>query len=507
MRSNNVSSIPNNIVTVLATVTKGLKGNLVISPEEIAFGKFDDNDSRFYCIDNKSYYESLEDNLYDIEDGKLYYCFERTIDELKELYGENLTKNNLMNNYMSDVLDTYNIAIKDSNGKFTIHSVPYESIGKRSNDPIEEITSPSEKSEVKVSKVEVKKPAIITKDENSILNRVNLLEFEKYLKDRVIGNDKVLENVASKMLWNLSAKNPKLVENMLNLGPTGTGKTYTFELISEYLGVPLVIYNSSSLSTAGYQGQDTNDLLKKVYNEADGKIELANKAIVILDEIDKVKNTKLDIKEQAQNDLLALLGGSEIDVELNAHTGQTVTLNTKSMTFVGCGAFTSIFDAEKEINHNPIGFLTPEERKKIEEENAKKKLKTEISDEDLIKYGMMRELIGRFPNRNVYANLDAKGLKRVLKEAKDSILSLRLERYLEDFNTEVICTDPFIDGIVNLALKEDLGGRGLNKVCADLFERLDRRMLIEDHTEHKVLRLTKKNIENKDNFKFTVKKM
>ena len=507
MRNNNVSSIPNDTVVILATIVRDADGNLVINPQEIAFGKFDEQSTSFYCIDNSEYYESLSDNLYDLEEGKLYYCFDKTIDELRNVYGEDLTNNALMYNYMCDILDTFNIALKEDN-KYTIHSIPLSVLKNKGNDPINEMNSSNnDDDKVKEKPKEIVKPTIIINDKKSNNNHVDLLEFEKYLKDRVIGNDRVLENIASTMLLNLTAPNPKLVDNVLNIGPTGTGKTYTFELISEYLGVPIVIYNTSSLSTAGYQGNDTNDLLKQVYDSADGKIEVANKAIIILDEIDKLKNTKLDIKEQAQNDLLALLGGSEIEVELNPHTGATCKLNTKSMTFVGNGAFTEIFDGKTKFAHNPIGYFTPEQRAEMDKKKEEKKFKTEVTDEDLIKYGLKRELIGRFAKRNVFTNLDAKGLAKVLTDAKESVLNLKKQRYLEQFNTELKCDSSFIDAVVELALKEKLGGRSLNKVCANIFERVDRQMLIEDHTDHKVLKLTRKNVENPDKFTFRKKKI
>ena len=570
MKNNNVSSNPNDTVAIICSVVKGVDDSYSIDTLEVAYGKLDEKGTDFICIDNKQSYECLSDNLYDLEEGKQYYCFDKTVEELRNIYGEEHNINELMISYLRSIFETYNFINKDEDNKYNIHSVPKVIIDKKSDDPIKEIESSTQltvsdyitKKNGDSKLIEVPKPNIILPDSNSILNRVNLLDFEKYLKERVIGNDKVLENIASTMLLNLSSPNPKLVDNILNIGPTGTGKTYTFELISEYLGVPLIIFNTSSLSTAGYQGYDTNDLLKQVYLKADGDVEKANKAIVILDEIDKLKSSKLEIKEQAQNDLLALLGGSIVEVELDAQRGTTVTLNTKGMTFVGCGAFTELFNPgaakdkeeehldpyskllyqkakeedeketkrkleikEMEIKRIPIGFHTSEELFKIEEEHAKKlkeyeeekqknqseqensRTRTEVTDEELIKYGLKRELIGRLPKRNVFANLDAQGLTRVLTEAKESVLNLKKERYLQQFNTELECDKSFIEGVVDLALKENLGGRSLNKVCSQIFERVDRQMLIEEHTEHKVLKLTKKNIEDKNNFEFTVKKM
>ena len=558
MKNNNVSSNPNDTVAIICSVVKGVDDSYSIDTLEVAYGKLDEKGTDFICIDNKQSYECLSDNLYDLEEGKQYYCFDKTVEELRNIYGEEHNINELMISYLRSIFETYNFINKDEDNKYNIHSVPKVIIDKKSDDPIKEIESSTQltvsdyitKKNGDSKLIEVPKPNIILPDSNSILNRVNLLDFEKYLKERVIGNDKVLENIASTMLLNLSSPNPKLVDNILNIGPTGTGKTYTFELISEYLGVPLIIFNTSSLSTAGYQGYDTNDLLKQVYLKADGDVEKANKAIVILDEIDKLKSSKLEIKEQAQNDLLALLGGSIVEVELDAQRGTTVTLNTKGMTFVGCGAFTELFNPgaakdkeeehldpyskllyqkakeedeketkrkleikEMEIKRIPIGFHTSEELFKIEEEHAKKlkeyeeekqknqseqensRTRTEVTDEELIKYGLKRELIGRLPKRNVFANLDAQGLTRVLTEAKESVLNLKKERYLQQFNTELECDKSFIEGVVDLALKENLGGRSLNKVCSQIFERVDRQMLIEEHTEHKVLKLTKKNIE------------
>ncbi|MBQ7240312.1 MAG: AAA family ATPase [Bacilli bacterium] len=507
MRNSDVSSMPNDRVAILVTVSNGIDDTLIINPEEIAFGKLDETGTKFYCIDNSKSYEPLDKNLYNLEPGKLYYCFDKSIVELKDIYGDNLNTNALMCCYMSNILDTLNIAIKGDKNKYNIHSIPYESIKKRTSDPIEEITRPEEKNETIVEEKLKKNDnsvktvysnlrAVDYTDPASVLRNINNIEFENYLKERVIGNDRVIEDTVTTILMNLSTNNPKLVNNILTVGPTGTGKTYTYELISEYLGVPFVRINASTLSTAGYKGDDTSDLLGKIWEASKHNIALANKAIVMLDEFDKLKKTDLSIKESAQNDLLTLLEGSKIDFEVNSHTGERLELDTGCMTFIGSGAFSELFSDKKVGITNPIGFLTPEQR--VEFEKNKKTSKTSITKAELIKYGIKEELIGRFRKYNIYANLDAEGLKRVMKESKESILNLTKERYLNQFNVEFDCDDSFIDEIVRLALEENLGGRSLNNVTETVFGRIDRQVLMLDHSERNYFTLTRENVLDND---------
>ncbi|MCR5483516.1 MAG: AAA family ATPase [Bacilli bacterium] len=515
MNNDNVISLPNDYFVILCSTTKDADGNLILNPQEVAFGKFKDLDNSFYCILNSKSYESLYDNMNNLEEGKLYYCFERSLDELRELYGENLDNNDLASHYMVDVLDTYNIAIKDGSS-YTIHSIPLSAIEKRSDDPIEELTRPEEKNETIVEEKPKKNDnsvktvysnlrAVDYTDPDSVLRNINNIEFENYLKERVIGNDRVIEDTVTTILMNLSTNNPKLVNNILTVGPTGTGKTYTYELISEYLGVPFVRINASTLSTAGYKGDDTSDLLGKIWEASKHNIALANKAIVMLDEFDKLKKTDLSIKESAQNDLLTLIEGSKIDFEVNSHTGQRLELDTGCMTFIGSGAFSELFSDKKVGITNPIGFLTPEQR--VEFENNRRKSKTSITKAELIKYGIKEELIGRFRKYNIYANLDAEGLKRVMKESKESILNLTKERYLNQFNVEFDCDDSFIDEIVRLALEENLGGRSLNNVTETVFGRIDRQVLMLDHSERNYFTLTRENVLDNDKKLVLRKKM
>lgn len=498
MKKNNVSSTPNNMVAIICKVIKGVDEDYLIDARTANFGKIEEYGTDFYCMDNKKTYKSLKDNLYNLNLDEEYYCFEKSIDELKNIYGKNKDNCKLALDYLKTICSVQNSIEKEKN-EYSIHCVNKTIIRNATSDPVEA----SKINTIEEDKEEKKDFSSVNyvKDhsgDNGYINNVNLRDFEKYLKDRVIGNERVVENMGSSILYNLRTDNSEEVSNILNIGPTGTGKTYTCKTIAKYLDIPFVRIDCSNLSTAGYFGDNINDILVQLYEYAKGDIKIANKSIILLDEIDKIANTKLEIKEQAQRDLLNLTGGNDIRVTLNAHSGKHVMLNTGCMTFVAAGAFSELYH-EKMNPKREIGIFP--EKQKEEMERKRKQAKFEITDKDLIKYGLKDEFIGRFPKVNIYDKLDKEGLKRVLVDAKESILKLKMETYLNIYNTELTYDSSFIDAAVARAIELERGGRSLNKVMADVFERLDREIQLNDFTKHKRLVLTRKIVDNPDSFK------
>ena len=295
---------------------------------------------------------------------------------------------------------------------------------------------------------------------------------------------------------NYAAKNANEVEAMLSIGPTGSGKTETYKLIAEYLGVPLTLYDSTSITAAGYVGKDIDDVLKTVYNNAGGDRQKAEKSILVFDEIDKLAMHGSDVKdEQVQYALLKVLDGHKYNVSLEKG-GKSVDLDTSFMTIAGLGAFPEIFAQKKKNKNNKIGFSSSSET----EDDLD--LLT-VTTEELVKFGMLAELIGRFTNQYVYKELTKDNLRRILLESKNSPLILKANRYLTEFNTQLIHDDSFIEAIVERAFEKKTGGRSLNSLIKQTLKKCDRELLsmrAHDGDKPKVLRLTGDTVENHRRF-------
>ena len=514
MRNNDVSSVPNDTVVVICTVQKALDDSFLINPIEVAFGKLDENGNDFYCIDSSENYESLADNFYNLDEGKRYYCFDRTIDELKLEFGENDKINTLMVKYFLTILKTYNVIKKNDKGMYQIYSISKEDLESKSDDPITEVNYKKAKLEVpSVVRVNTKtstntneayeeevKPRI-----NPLVDGLDLDDFEKYLKARVVRNDEVIENIATTIAMNMTATDPRDVENILSIGSTGSGKSYTFKVIGEYLSIPVEFVDCTQLSAAGYVGDSIEDYLKKVYVASEGNIDLSNRSILILDEFDKLKKSELDMKEAAQDSLLKLVEGHKYDVEIDKNRGTTVRLDSTGMTIVGCGAFSEIFEKRENGDKQAIGYKSQSEREREEKERLERKQSImndpySVTDEELKEYGFKAEFIPRFQNRNVYVPLDEEGLIDALKHSKDSVMLSKIRRYLKQFNTELICDDSFVEAVAAEAIKLKCGGRSLGKVCTRAFKATDRELLKMDPTKKKVLRVTGETVKNNKKF-------
>ena len=226
--------------------------------------------------------------------------------------------------------------------------------------------------------------------------------------------------------------------------------------------MPLTIYDCNSITSAGYVGKDIEDSLKEVYLRANKNPKLAAKSILVFDEVDKLACRGSDVKDIAvQQALLKLLEGYNYRFPL-VKNGAEVSLDTSFMSIACLGAFSSIFETKTRIS----GFNTPT----YEEIH-------DVSEEDLIKYGMIRELVGRWKHLFIYKAQTPDSLRRILLESKWSPLLLTQERYLSEFNTELIWDTTFIDAYIEEAMKRKAGGRSLSKIGANTFVKIDRELL------------------------------
>ena len=259
--------------------------------------------------------------------------------------------------------------------------------------------------------------------------------------------------------------------NILLLGDTGTGKTLLAKTLAKVVDVPFAVADATTLTEAGYVGEDVENILLKLIQAADGDVDRAERGIIFIDEIDKVsrksenRSITRDVSgEGVQQALLKILEGTSSSVPPQGGRKhpeqQNLKINTENILFICGGAFDGLHEIiERRIGKTQIGFNLIEADKKI---NHLEILKN-IQPDDLIKYGIIPELAGRLPITTVLDLLEKKDYIRILKEPKNSLV----KQYLKTFDLmdkKVIFTEPFLNRVVDEAFEKKLGVRALRSV-------------------------------------------
>ena len=261
--------------------------------------------------------------------------------------------------------------------------------------------------------------------------------------------------------------------NMLMIGPTGSGKTYLVKTLARLLDVPLAIADATSLTEAGYIGDDIESVLSKLLAAADNDVEKAEKGIVFIDEIDKIakkRNTnQRDVSgESVQQGLLKLLEGAEVEVPVGANSKNAMvpleTVNTKNILFICGGAFPDLENIIKErLNkQSSIGFRADLKDKYDHEKNLIRK----VTVEDLRNFGMIPEFLGRLPIIYTLDGLSEEMMVRILKEPKNAILK-QYQKLLALDEVKLDFTDDALSAIARKAMEKDTGARALRAIIED----------------------------------------
>ncbi len=261
--------------------------------------------------------------------------------------------------------------------------------------------------------------------------------------------------------------------NMLMIGPTGCGKTYLVQTLARLLNVPLAITDATSLTEAGYIGDDVESVLSKLLAAADNDVERAEHGIVFIDEIDKIakkKNTtSRDVSgESVQQGLLKLLEGADVEVPVgasskNAMVPQT-TLNTKNILFICGGAFPGLDEIVKTRLTKSFTMGFNAHLKDAFDDDPDLLSKTTM--EDLREYGMIPEFIGRLPMVFALRGLDKEAMKRILTEPKNAILK-QYQKLLAMDEVKLEFDESALDVIAEQAVARDTGARALRSIIEE----------------------------------------
>lgn len=266
--------------------------------------------------------------------------------------------------------------------------------------------------------------------------------------------------------------------NILMIGSTGSGKTYLAQSLAKFLGVPFAIADATTLTEAGYVGSDVETMLRTLLQNADYDIELAQKGIIYIDEIDKIsrKGENMSITrdvsgEGVQQALLKIIEGTISEVPVTGGRkhpqGETVKIDTSNILFICGGAFDGIDKIiGKEEIHNSIGFGA--------NVSDKKELVTDLSkveQHDLVKYGLMPELIGRLPIITALNPLSEDDLVHILTEPKNAITK-QYQELLSMDGVKLEFEDEALRKIAELAIQKKTGARGLRSIIESAMQKV-----------------------------------
>ena len=453
--------VDNNIedIAIIFNHKKLENGDEIYIPFKVVEGYYDDVEEWFIDKSGNAYHHMNEP----ISSGNVYACRQK-IGKVVNTYRHKTfqeIKKELLSFakkfiYKREYTDLYHIIMidKKTNEEFNFKDIDtdriYETCGFDVEEQEDNTLEPIEITENSASKEE-KELSLTPK------------ELASKIKETIKGQDEAIDKIVTALYLNRNYPELKK-KNMLLIGPSGVGKTAIFQALSKILDVPVVIFSTAGLSQAGYVGRGTEEILSQIIMECNKDVSLANKAIVVLDEIDKLAYQGYESgsvsTKGVQNEILKIIEGDKRDIKIGGIGSYTI--DTTNITFIGLGAFSELYE-KRVFNKKPsIGFSTGASTEIDSEEKIK------INSDELVNYGLKRELVGRLPVIVELNNLTEENLKDIIINSKDS----ELVKILKIFETAgITCSnvEEVIDIIVKDAISRKIGARGIISTITEIF--------------------------------------